>query len=305
MLLHEFPEINWLGSQAKSRFENKTGWKGQKLEDVGWPTVILNTKAKNTLREEIRGPFSIFTNLNGNSSVVVSDKKVTVNENTIFISNPSQVYTLEIKSQVETFNLHIGEKMAEAILYSAINSTNHLLNNPTNICSQIELPNKIYWRDSIFNQSIQQLASVESSVQEQEILSDLILNLLNGHYKIKKGQHFRSKKDSTKEEIEKRLFLATDYIYSCFDQSISLERLAQVSCLSKFHFLRSFKEYFHETPHQFITRIRLEKSVHYLKHGEISMKEMTKKVGIENASSFSRLFHNRFGVYPSNYRISA
>jgi AraC family transcriptional regulator len=254
MLLREFPEINWLRSQAKSRFENKTGWKGQKLEDAGWPTVILNTKATNTLREEIPGPFSIFTNATGNSKVMVTGKEAIVNENTFFVSNPGQVYTLDIKSQAETFNLHIGEKMAEAILYTATNSTSQLLNN---------------------------------------------------HYKIKKDQHLKSTKESTKEEIERRLFLATDYIYSSFGQSISLEQLAQVSCLSKFHFLRLFKEYFRETPHQFITRIRLEKSIDYLRKSESSVIEITQKVGIENASSFSCLLYNHFGVYPSQYRFSA
>jgi AraC family transcriptional regulator len=305
MLLHEFPEINWLRSQAKSRFENKTGWKGQKLEDVGWPTVILNTKAANTLREEIPGPFSIFTNLSGDSTVRIASKEVIVNENIFFVSNPGQVYTLDIKSQAEIFNLHIGEKMAEAILYAATNSTSQLLNNPNDICSQIELPNKMYWRDSHFNQSIQQLASVESPLKEQEILSELILRLLDEHYKIKKDQNLKLIKLGTQQEIERRLFLATDYIYSHFTQTITLEQLAQVSCLSKFHFLRLFKEYFHETPHQFITRIRLEKSIDYLRKSESSIKEITQKVGIENASSFSRLFHNHFGIYPSYYRISA
>ena len=130
MLLREFPDIHWLKKQIQTRFENQLSWDGRKLEQPGWPTVILNTKAKKVLRENISGPLSLFTTIHGASSIVVDGKRANVNENTFFISNPKQEYTLDIAGEAEIFNVHIGEKMAEEVWFDAIHSDNFLLNNP-------------------------------------------------------------------------------------------------------------------------------------------------------------------------------
>jgi AraC family transcriptional regulator len=149
---------------------------------------------------------------------------------------------------------------------------------------------------------IHKLSTVEEEFEEQELIGQLLLLLLNEKTKsVKNSENISATKLATREEITRRLHLASDLIYSHFDKHLSLDDLSLVSCLSKFHFVRLFKEYFHESPHQFITRIRLEKSINYLGTSGYSIKEISKKVGMENASSFSRLFRNHFGVYPSQY----
>ena len=302
MLLREFPDIHWLKSQIQTRFENQRTWDGGKLEHPGWPTVILNTKAKKVLRENISGPLSIFTTVSGNSSVAVRGKQVNVNENTFFISNPNQEYTLSIPNEAETFNIHVGEKMGSEIWHDATHTNHYLLDYPFEISSSPELHNRVHWRDVNFNSIIHQLATVDDESEEQDLLGKLIFLLLDEKIKSRKrSESFQVIKTATREEITKRLHLATDLIYSHFDKHLSLDDLSQVSCLSKFHFIRLFKEYFHESPHQFITRIWLEKSINYLKTSGYGVKEISQKVGIENSSSFSRLFRNHFGVYPTQF----
>jgi AraC family transcriptional regulator len=300
MLLKEFPDIHWLKSQIQTRFENQTTWDGRKLRHPGWPTVILNTKASKVYRENISGPLSIFTTLMGNSAVAVRGKQVTVNENTFFISNPKQEYTLSIPNEAETFNIHVGEKTGGEIWYEATHAHDFLLDYPFEISTSPELHNRIHWRDVKFNSITQQLAVVDGESEEQELLGELIFLLLEEKIRsAKKSANLQATKSTTREEITRRLHLATDLIYAHFDKHLSLDDLSQVSCLSKYHFIRLFKAFFHESPHQFITRIRLERSVSYLKTSGYGVKEISQKVGIENASSFSRLFRNHFGVYPT------
>lgn len=302
MLLKEFPDIHWLKSQIQTRFKNQRTWDGRKLEHPGWPTVILNTKAKNVRRENISGPLSIFTTVRGNSSVTVGSKQVNINENTFFISNPNQEYTLAITGEAETFNIHVGEKTGGEIWHHATHTNHHLLDYPFEISSSPDLPNHVHWRDLNFNSVIRRLASAEGELEEQELLGELIFLLLEEKIKsAKNSSALRAAKSATREEITRRLHLATDLIYTHFDKHLCLEDLSKVSCLSKFHFIRLFKEYFHLSPHQFITRIRLEKSLSYLKAADHGVKEISQKVGIENANSFSRLFRNHFGVYPTQF----
>jgi len=303
MLLKEFPDIHWLKGQIQSRFANQKTWDGRKLKQQGWPTIILNTKARNILRENISGPLSIFTTLHGSSSVAVGSKQVNVNENTFFISNPNQEYTLSIPDEAETFNIHVGEKVGAEIWYHASHSTNFLLDYPFETSTSPELHNRVHWRDARFNSIVGQLKGVDGETEEQELLGELILWLLEDKINsAKKSANLQATKSATREEITRRLHLATDLIYTHFDRHLSLDDLARISCLSKFHFIRLFKAYFQQSPHQFITRIRLEKSISYLKSSGYGVKEISQKVGIENASSFSRLFRNHFGVYPTQLR---
>jgi len=305
MLLKEFPDIHWLKSQIQTKFENQRTWDGRKLEHPGWPSVILNTKTRKVLRENISGPLSIFTTVQGNSSVAVRNKQVSVNENIFFITNPKQEYTLSIPNEAETFNIHVGEKTGNEIWHDATHSDNFLLDYPFEISTSPELHNRLHWRNSHFNSIIHKLSTVEDEMKEQELLGELIFLLLDEKIKsIKNSASLQAIKSTTREEIIRRLHLATDLIYSHFDKNLTLDDLSQVSCLSKFHFIRLFNEYFHESPHQFITRLRLEKSVSYLQSSNFGVKEIAEKVGIANPSSFSRLFRNHFGVYPTQFRTS-
>src|SRR5690349_7457837 len=117
MILYEFPDLQWLKKQADQRFSNQKAWDGTALTTTGWPSVILNTKARNVVRDHIRGPLSIFANLSGQSTVSADSKRMTVKEGFFCITNSSQHYTLEIDGQkpTETFNIHFGDYFAESV----------------------------------------------------------------------------------------------------------------------------------------------------------------------------------------------
>src|SRR5688500_13260751 len=85
MIFKDFPDLQWLKKQAEKNFSDKTGWEGRSLPHAGWPTVILNVKTQNINRDNIRGPFTIFTNLSGESLVEVDNRKVKIKEDLFFI----------------------------------------------------------------------------------------------------------------------------------------------------------------------------------------------------------------------------
>ena len=79
--------------------------------------MVLQVKTKEVVRDNIRGPLSIFTNLSGKSEITVDKKRVTVTPENFFISNAGQHYTLEVceKTPTETFNIHFGEHFTEGL----------------------------------------------------------------------------------------------------------------------------------------------------------------------------------------------
>ncbi len=109
-------------------------------------------------------------------------------------------------------------------------------------------------------------------------------------------------KVSTKIVLYQRLQNAKDFIDKSFDTKLSLRKLAEEACLSEHHFLRHFKTAFDITPHQYITQKRLEKARILLLNTEASISEISEQIGMDNLSSFSRLFKKHHGVSPEKYR---
>ena len=53
-----------------------------------------------------------------------------------------------------------------------------------------------------------------------------------------------------------------DLIRTCHEQPLTLEGLSREANLSAWHFMRAFRSAFGETPHDFLTRMRIERAQH-------------------------------------------
>jgi AraC family transcriptional regulator len=107
---------------------------------------------------------------------------------------------------------------------------------------------------------------------------------------------------NTRIEILRRLNLAKEYLYANYDKNISLESLANYSCLSVNHLLRTFKLAYNQSPHQYLIQIRLQRAQLLLSKTEYPVYEIVNMVGFKCTSSFIRLFRNRYQTTPLKYR---
>jgi len=82
----------------------------------------------------------------------------------------------------------------------------------------------------------------------------------------------------------------------------TLRRLSQVSGYSPFHLLREFQRLFHETPHQYVLRRRIDRARLLLAETEWSVTRICFAVGFESLGSFSSRFRERVGWPPTAYR---
>lgn len=306
MVLNEFPDLEWLRKQASTRFENRAGWKGRTLQEQGWPNVLMNVKTSGIFRDNIKGPFSLFGNLNGSSFVQVDNRKVKVSEDHFFITNSGQNYTLEVdeRSKAETFNVHFGDHFTDKLIQSREKSFGKILDNQFQSPSQpFSFHNRLIRKTNQINDLLTALQSNKDAIREEELLTQLFLELFQDELKLDKAtETLPSVKKSTRDELVKRILLSTDYIHEFYDQQLSLDELARISCLSKFHFLRLFKIAMGQTPHQFINQIRIEKSKELLSNSKTEIKKIADLVGFQDSSSFSRVFYQQVGAYPSQFR---
>ncbi|MEL7339595.1 MAG: AraC family transcriptional regulator [Bacteroidota bacterium] len=146
-----------------------------------------------------------------------------------------------------------------------------------------------------------QLASPAASSQDSG--AALAQALLETQQEIfTKINRLTSAKLSTKKELYRRLMQAQEYIHENLHTNLDLDTLSQVACLSKFHFIRLFKEVFEQTPRQYLIACRLERASKLLLNSSKSFHEICLDVGLKDSSSFGRLFKKNFGATPHIYR---
>ena len=101
------------------------------------------------------------------------------------------------------------------------------------------------------------------------------------------------------------LWRARELIDSRYAEPLDLDELARVANFSRYHFLRAFRRAFHATPHEYLTRKRIERARELLAESELTVTEICFEVGFESLGSFSSLFHKIAGWSPSIYRARA
>jgi AraC-like DNA-binding protein len=102
-------------------------------------------------------------------------------------------------------------------------------------------------------------------------------------------------------EVYRRLLRGRDFLLSSLPQPIHLKDIASEACLSPFHFHRAFRHAFGETPHGYLTRLRLERAARLLRGTELSVTDVCLASGFESLPSFINLFRRRFGLSPGKF----
>jgi AraC-like DNA-binding protein len=86
---------------------------------------------------------------------------------------------------------------------------------------------------------------------------------------------------------------------------VTLDRAAREACLSPFHFQRLFARVFQESPHDFLTRRRMETAERLLAAGNLPVTDVCLEVGYTSLGTFSSRFAARTGQSPSGFRREA
>ena len=87
-----------------------------------------------------------------------------------------------------------------------------------------------------------------------------------------------------------------------YSQPVTLQTLAALSELTERSLIRRFKAATGDTPTSYLQVLRIESARQHLEQSRLSVDEITRRVGYEDVSSFSRLFRKHTGLAPGAYR---
>ena len=104
------------------------------------------------------------------------------------------------------------------------------------------------------------------------------------------------------EELNRRLLRARDAMDRAYAEPLDVRAVAAVAHISPAHFSRCFRAVFGESPHRYLQRRRVERSMFLLRESDRTVTRICFDVGFSSVGTFSRTFREIVGQTPSAYR---
>ena len=105
-----------------------------------------------------------------------------------------------------------------------------------------------------------------------------------------------SVKAATRHELLRRVLLAADFIWSNYEQAITLDDIAGAARLSRFHLVRLFRQVHGVTPHGYLIAKRLAVAERMLAGTQLDLNDIALRAGFGTRWSLFRHLRRRRGA---------
>lgn len=116
------------------------------------------------------------------------------------------------------------------------------------------------------------------------------------------GSFFMKHASKRHTDLDPRLLRVVDYIKSNIESQIELTDLASMACVTPAHLGRLFRQHLGCSPLQFILRTRIQCAQRLLITTGNTVNVIAREVGFSDTSYFIRLFRQKLGFTPQEYR---
>lgn len=136
-----------------------------------------------------------------------------------------------------------------------------------------------------------------NKINQTQKEDDLFIIVKNSIHKIDTIPS-RGKESAAKDIVS----ITKEYIENNYTKDIFLDSAAENANISPAYLSRIFKKTTNTSFTQFVMNIRLEKATEYLKNFDYNIYSISEMVGYTNIYYFYRIFKNKYGRTPSEYR---
>lgn len=168
-----------------------------------------------------------------------------------------------------------------------------LINSRTLVPVQLKGENEI---DDILEETVSVIKS--GSMNKDFMFSEFITRILTRIILAKSSNIKNCKYINHRENIMKSI----ETIQRRYAEKISMTELAKQSHISKYYFVRIFKEYTGQTPYEYLISQRLDRSKRLLTGTGLSVSRISSECGFEDTSNYIRCFKRATGMTPGKFR---
>lgn len=144
-------------------------------------------------------------------------------------------------------------------------------------------------------------ASSLSCEERESIISEIVYQILiHASEIIRKSNPYLI--NNSKQLLKYNI---NNYINKHIYEKPDLEKLSANFGLSKYHFIKLFKEVFDETPITYYHQAKMEVAKGHLIYSNASISSIATTLGYDTQSYFSKVFKKYIGISPKTYRMTA
>ena len=199
-----------------------------------------------------------------------------------------------LDGRIEVSNIYLGperlqsfaDTLAEGRSFELLDRVNHpdlrLLAVMGLIATEVERPRQ------------------HSCIYLEQALDLVCLELLRGHSTLARITQL-PRRGLPRFQVRKVI----DYMRDHLAEDVSLQELADLVGMSRYHFCTAFRMATGAAPHETLTRLRLELACELLRFSRLPIIEVAYSVGYTSPSSFSAAFRRQLGISPREYRSQA
>ena len=276
-------------------------------QQFGSTNVILAARGRRHSVRDFPGPLSIKTVIDGRVAWKVEHRELCVDDSSFLVLNDGEPYSMEIDEHrpVTTCCVFFAHGFVESVARDLSQPVRHSLDEPANTGAPLTFLSRLHPRDQRVVPAMRAireriLTGAETSEMEERYLllaRNLLLIYAETREQIARVPAARA---STRTEMLRRVSRGRDFLHAYAAHSATLQETARAAHLSPFHFHRIFTLAFNQTPHSYLTCLRLEHARSLLAKG-LPVTEVCGAIGFQSLGSFSTLFRKRFGVPPSQF----
>ena len=133
------------------------------------------------------------------------------------------------------------------------------------------------------------------------LVEQLVVHLLRHHSNVRRSDELELSRVGL---VDRRIRRAIELMHSHLNRELPLEEIAAAAFLSPFHFARLFKKLTGASPHAYLATLRVARAQSLLAETDLSISEVSTRVGYSSPSHFTKAFRQATGLAPRAYRAA-
>jgi AraC family transcriptional regulator len=102
--------------------------------------------------------------------------------------------------------------------------------------------------------------------------------------------------------VDRRIRRAIELMHAHLERELPLDEIAAAAYLSPYHFARLFKKLTGTSPHSYLGNLRVTRAQTLLAETDLSISEVSARVGYSSPSHFTKAFRQATGLTPRSFR---
>lgn len=131
------------------------------------------------------------------------------------------------------------------------------------------------------------------------LIDQLVVHLLRSYASMKRSAEMELSRVGL---VDRRIRRAVELMHAHLNRELPLEEIASAAHLSPFHFARLFKKLTGASPHAYLATLRNARAQTLLAETDLSISEISARVGYSSPSHFTKAFRQATGMTPRAFR---